>query len=99
MKKDVFGLGFAQFGLTALAIAAAGSLFGLPANALVVLVLLGLRSWLVVVGFNVSRALKQFVERTRSFFGVCNSILFVNGTIHRVTCFCYDSIVSRDKKL
>ena len=37
MKKDVFGLGFAQFGLTALAIAAAGSLFGLPANALVVL--------------------------------------------------------------
>ena len=37
MKKDVFGLGFSQFVLTALAIATAGSAFGLPANALVVL--------------------------------------------------------------
>jgi CPA2 family monovalent cation:H+ antiporter-2 len=37
MKKDVFGLGLCQFGLTALAIAAVGSTLGLPANALVVL--------------------------------------------------------------
>lgn len=37
MRKDVFGLGLGQFGLTALAVAGFGSLFGLPANALVVL--------------------------------------------------------------
>mmetsp|Transcript_3766 Transcript_3766/g.5743 ORF Transcript_3766/g.5743 Transcript_3766/m.5743 type:complete len:899 (+) Transcript_3766:182-2878(+) len=37
MRKDVFGLGLSQFLLTAVAIAAAGSAFGLPANALVVL--------------------------------------------------------------
>jgi monovalent cation:proton antiporter-2 (CPA2) family protein len=37
MRKDVFGLGFGQYILTALAIAGVGSLFGLPANALVVL--------------------------------------------------------------
>lgn len=37
MRKDVFGLGFSQYVLTALAIASVGSLFGLPANALVVL--------------------------------------------------------------
>uniref|UniRef100_A0A7S2XSK7 RCK N-terminal domain-containing protein n=1 Tax=Attheya septentrionalis TaxID=420275 RepID=A0A7S2XSK7_9STRA len=37
MKKDVFGLGMSQFVCTALAIAGVGSLFGLPANALVVL--------------------------------------------------------------
>lgn len=37
MKRDVFGLGLCQFLCTALAIAGAGSLFGLPANALVVL--------------------------------------------------------------
>ena len=37
MKRDVFGLGLCQFVATALAIAGAGSLFGLPANALVVL--------------------------------------------------------------
>lgn len=37
MKKDVFGLGLSQFGLTALVIAVVGKLFGLPANALVVL--------------------------------------------------------------
>jgi len=37
MRKDVFGLGLSQFLLTAVAIAAAGSTFGLPANALVVL--------------------------------------------------------------
>lgn len=36
MKKDVFGLGLSQFSLTALAIALAGKLFNLPANALVV---------------------------------------------------------------
>uniref|UniRef100_A0A7S3L4P7 RCK N-terminal domain-containing protein n=1 Tax=Amphora coffeiformis TaxID=265554 RepID=A0A7S3L4P7_9STRA len=37
MRKDVFGLGLGQFGLTALAVAGFGSLFGLPGNALVVL--------------------------------------------------------------
>ena len=37
MKKDVFGLGLSQFLTTAVAIAAAGSLCNLPANALVVL--------------------------------------------------------------
>lgn len=37
MKKDVFGLGLSQFLATALAVAGVGSLFGLPANALVVL--------------------------------------------------------------
>mmetsp|Transcript_21408 Transcript_21408/g.32995 ORF Transcript_21408/g.32995 Transcript_21408/m.32995 type:complete len:894 (-) Transcript_21408:245-2926(-) len=37
MRKDVFGLGLSQFLLTATAIAGVGSLFGLPANALVVL--------------------------------------------------------------
>jgi monovalent cation:proton antiporter-2 (CPA2) family protein len=37
MRKDVFGLGFSQFVTTALAFAAVGKLFGLPANALVVL--------------------------------------------------------------
>ena len=37
MKRDVFGLGLTQFLCTAAAIAGAGSLFGLPANALVVL--------------------------------------------------------------
>jgi monovalent cation:H+ antiporter-2, CPA2 family len=37
MKKDVFGLGLSQFLLTSAAIAGAGSLVGLPANALVVL--------------------------------------------------------------
>lgn len=37
MRKDVFGLGLCQFVLTSLAFAGAGSLFGLPANALVVL--------------------------------------------------------------
>lgn len=37
MKKDVFGLGLCQFGITAAVIAAVGSLFGIPANALVVL--------------------------------------------------------------
>jgi len=37
MRKDVFGLGLSQYLLTALAIAGFGSLFGLPANALVVL--------------------------------------------------------------
>lgn len=37
MKRDVFGLGLSQFLGTAVAIAAAGSLVGLPANALVVL--------------------------------------------------------------
>lgn len=37
MRKDVFGLGLSQFILSAIAIAAAGSFFGLPANALVVL--------------------------------------------------------------
>ena len=37
MKRDVFGLGLSQFLGTAVAIAAAGSLAGLPANALVVL--------------------------------------------------------------
>lgn len=37
MKRDVFGLGLCQFVGTALAVAGAGSLFGLPANALVVL--------------------------------------------------------------
>ncbi len=37
MKKDVFGLGLSQFGLTAIAIALAGRFWNLPANALVVL--------------------------------------------------------------
>jgi monovalent cation:proton antiporter-2 (CPA2) family protein len=37
MRKDVFGLGLSQFLATALAVAGVGSLFGLPANALVVL--------------------------------------------------------------
>ena len=37
MKKDVFGLGLCQFSITAAVIAAVGSLFGIPANALVVL--------------------------------------------------------------
>jgi monovalent cation:proton antiporter-2 (CPA2) family protein len=37
MRKDVFGLGLGQFGLTALAIGLLGRLFGLPANAQVVL--------------------------------------------------------------
>jgi monovalent cation:H+ antiporter-2, CPA2 family len=37
MKRDVFGLGLSQFLCTAVAIAGAGSLLGLPANALVVL--------------------------------------------------------------
>jgi len=37
MKRDVFGLGFSQFALTALTVAAVGSLFNIPANALVVL--------------------------------------------------------------
>jgi monovalent cation:proton antiporter-2 (CPA2) family protein len=37
MKRDVFGLGLSQFLGTACAIAAVGSLLGLPANALVVL--------------------------------------------------------------
>jgi monovalent cation:H+ antiporter-2, CPA2 family len=37
MKQDVFGLGLSQFLLTSAAIAGAGSLLGLPANALVVL--------------------------------------------------------------
>lgn len=37
MRKDVFGLGLSQFLVTALAVAGVGSLFGLPANALVVL--------------------------------------------------------------
>lgn len=37
MRKDVFGLGFSQFMGTALAVAGIGKLFGLPANALVVL--------------------------------------------------------------
>ena len=37
MRKDVFGLGLGQFGLTALAVGLLGRLFGLPANAQVVL--------------------------------------------------------------
>jgi monovalent cation:H+ antiporter-2, CPA2 family len=37
MRRDVFGLGFAQFMTTALAVAGVGKLVGLPANALVVL--------------------------------------------------------------
>lgn len=37
MRKDVFGLGFSQFVVTALAVAGVGGLVGLPANALVVL--------------------------------------------------------------
>lgn len=37
MRKDVFGLGLSQFVVTACAIAGVGSMFGLPANALVVL--------------------------------------------------------------
>ena len=37
MRKDVFGLGLGQFGLTALAVGLFGRMFGLPANALVVL--------------------------------------------------------------
>lgn len=37
MRKDVFGLGFAQFITSALAFAGIGALCGLPANALVVL--------------------------------------------------------------
>lgn len=37
MKKDVFGLGLSQFLTTACAIAAVGSFFNVPANALVVL--------------------------------------------------------------
>ncbi len=37
MKKDVFGLGLSQFGLTAMVIALAGRFWNLPANALVVL--------------------------------------------------------------
>jgi monovalent cation:H+ antiporter-2, CPA2 family len=37
MKKDVFGLGLSQFAATALAVAGAGKLLGLPTNALVVL--------------------------------------------------------------
>ncbi|GAX22559.1 hypothetical protein FisN_14Hh184 [Fistulifera solaris] len=37
MKKDVFGLGFSQFIVTALVAAGIGGLLGLPANALVVL--------------------------------------------------------------
>ena len=37
MRKDVFGLGFSQFIVTALGIAGIGGLVGLPANALVVL--------------------------------------------------------------
>lgn len=37
MKKDVFGLGLGQFLVSALSIGLFGSLFGLPANALVVL--------------------------------------------------------------
>jgi len=37
MRKDVFGLGFAQFVVSALALAGVGSTVGLPASALVVL--------------------------------------------------------------
>jgi monovalent cation:H+ antiporter-2, CPA2 family len=37
MRRDVFGLGFSQFMVTALAVAGVGKLVGLPANALVVL--------------------------------------------------------------
>ena len=37
MKRDVFGLGLSQFLATALVVAGVGSLFGIPANALVVL--------------------------------------------------------------
>uniref|UniRef100_A0A7S2WPP6 RCK N-terminal domain-containing protein n=1 Tax=Eucampia antarctica TaxID=49252 RepID=A0A7S2WPP6_9STRA len=37
MRRDVFGLGMSQFLGSAIAIAAVGSLFGIPANALVVL--------------------------------------------------------------
>lgn len=37
MRKDVFGLGLGQFGITAVLVAMFGRLFGLPANALVVL--------------------------------------------------------------
>jgi CPA2 family monovalent cation:H+ antiporter-2 len=37
MRKDVFGLGFLQFSITAVAVALVGKLAGLPANALVVL--------------------------------------------------------------
>lgn len=37
MRRDVFGLGMSQFLGSALAIAAVGSMFGIPANALVVL--------------------------------------------------------------
>lgn len=37
MRKDVFGLGFSQFVVTALVAAGIGGLLGLPANALVVL--------------------------------------------------------------
>ena len=37
MRKDVFGLGFSQFVVTALALAGVGGLAGLPGNALVVL--------------------------------------------------------------
>jgi monovalent cation:H+ antiporter-2, CPA2 family len=37
MRRDVFGLGFSQFLVTALAVAGVGKVVGLPANALVVL--------------------------------------------------------------
>eukprot|EP00555_Chaetoceros_dichaeta_P009427 CAMPEP_0198266796 /NCGR_PEP_ID=MMETSP1447-20131203/30155_1 /TAXON_ID=420782 /ORGANISM="Chaetoceros dichaeta, Strain CCMP1751" /LENGTH=997 /DNA_ID=CAMNT_0043957061 /DNA_START=377 /DNA_END=3370 /DNA_ORIENTATION=- len=37
MRKDVFGLGLSQFAVTAVVLAAVGSLFSIPANALVVL--------------------------------------------------------------
>merc|ERR1719148_369674 len=37
MRKDVFGLGLSQFAVTAAVLAAIGSIFNIPANALVVL--------------------------------------------------------------